>query len=701
MYTKFIKYLRYSLPFILLGIMIAGIIFTSCKDKEGNGIGGTTVLYSYGPMPIARGAELRFIGVNLDKVTSIVLPGGIEIQAASFVTKTSSLVTITVPQNAIPGLVVVKAPEGDITTKTPIGFSEPISITSFSPALIKAGQELTITGDYLNLVKAVIFTDRISVDSATFISKSRSQIKVIVPAAAQTGKIAVSNGKEDPIIVYSTTLLSVKLPVITTFLPNPVKAGTNLTITGTDLDLVKTVALGGSQNVTSFVSQTATQLILKIPDITQDDTLRLLPASGVKVKSSAKLVLVVPFVNVTPTTIKNGDDITVTGTDLDLINTVVFGGDKNGIIKVGGTTTQIVVAVPNDARTGIVKFTTKASKEVAGPSITIVDPVLTLFAPAAANAKTDIIITGLNLDLVVDVAFVGGMKGTIGTRTATQLVVTVPVGAKTGKITLIPKNGVQVQSATELVVLANLPVITSISEAKGIPGKKLTINGTKMDLIKTIIFPGNIAATEYGMKTATMVEVYVPLTVLTGRAQAKMITYEGEEGFLPELFYGSTDPIVDPALVLSNVSDGRAGTWDGSYAEIGENAAIALDGKYIHCIPSAASGWHWVWGNNWFAFPAVTKADYYFKIDVMLTKPFGALPAFQMEFGGTRVDIGSLKFSASETTEGWITVTYDLSTFSSLPATINSGGEWGINTNISGTADISGLYMDNFRFQHK
>ena len=72
MYKKFIKYIRCSLPFILLGVMSIGILFTSCKDKEENGVGGQVVLNSYGPMPIARGAELRFIGINLDKATSIL-----------------------------------------------------------------------------------------------------------------------------------------------------------------------------------------------------------------------------------------------------------------------------------------------------------------------------------------------------------------------------------------------------------------------------------------------------------------------------------------------------------------------------------------------------------------------------------------------------------------------------------------------------
>ena len=169
MQTKFIKYCNYALLFATLCIVSISVLLTSCKKEEAD---TTIVLNSFGPMPIARGAELQFIGKNLDKVTSVVLPNNIVI--TTFSNKTSKSFTVTVPQEALPGLIVLKTPQGDITTKTEIGFSEPISIASFLPATIKPGSELTITGDYLNLVEQVIFTDRITVAKASFTSQSRT-----------------------------------------------------------------------------------------------------------------------------------------------------------------------------------------------------------------------------------------------------------------------------------------------------------------------------------------------------------------------------------------------------------------------------------------------------------------------------------------------------------------------------------------------
>ena len=61
MQTKFKKYINRGL--LLLGITLATSIslFTSCEKEDDNGISGV-VLESFGPMPIARGAELKFFG---------------------------------------------------------------------------------------------------------------------------------------------------------------------------------------------------------------------------------------------------------------------------------------------------------------------------------------------------------------------------------------------------------------------------------------------------------------------------------------------------------------------------------------------------------------------------------------------------------------------------------------------------------------
>lgn len=710
MQTKYMKYIKRTFLFSLTCAVLAGTLFTSsCKKEEGDN--GLTVLNSFGPMPVARGAELRFIGENLDKVTSIILPDNIEIPAASFTSKSSKLLTITVPQEAVEGVIVLKAPQGDITTKTTLGFSEPISIANFTPSPIKFDEVLTITGDYLNLINEVIFTDRVAVAKAAFISQSRTELKLKVPAAAQTGKIAVSNGAEDPIIVYSTTVLTVKLPVLTTMAPNPVKAGTALTLTGTNLDLVKTVVFGGEKSVATFTSQTLTQIVLTVPFDSQDDTLRIIPASGVEIKSGAPLVMVVPTVNVSPTSVKNEEDITVTGTNLDLVDKVTFGGGKQGTIKAGGTTTQVLVTVPIDAVSGVVDFVTKAAKTVHGPSLTIIDPAFASFTPSSAAAKTDIIIAGTNLDLVTDVVFFGGNKGTIVTGSSSQMTVTVPVGAKTGKITLVAKNGSQIISAADFTVLANLPTITSFSEPKATPGQILTINGINLSLIKELIFPGNITATAYGTKTDTKVEVYVPANTTTGYGVIKIITYEGEEGLTPEIFIGATDPIVDQALVYFNF-DGK-NSWWGDIGAVENIASLAFDGNYFRINGGPYAGWKGLfWRNGGNDFPGniigTNVNDYVFKFDVNVIDAFSdPVGVIAIRLKGSEGDFwynwAPWKNEPFKTV-GWITVTVPISEFADGSNHISDmskiDSDFGMAWNNSAGSNLN-ICIDNLRFHHK
>jgi hypothetical protein len=696
MQKRYMKIRIWALLFATLCTVGASVILTSCQKEETD---TKVALYSFGPMPIARGAELKFIGVNLDKVTAVILPDNITI--TTFTTKTSKLLTLTVPQEAMPGYVVLKTPDGDITTKTTIGYSEPISIASFTPATVKAGDELTITGDYLNLVGEVIFTDRVSVLKDDFNSQSRTQIKLVVPDEAQTGKIAVSNAAEEPIIVYSATNLTVKLPAYTSVTPNPVKAGTALTIAGTDLDLVLKVTLGGNKIIASadFVSHTATEIVLNVPDDTKDGKVIMTPASGVEIVSADDLVMVVPTVTVTPVTLKNGQDITVTGTDLDLIDKVIFGGDKQGTIKAGGTDTQILVTVPDDAVTGVVTFVTKAEKEVTGPNLTMIDPAFTSFTPTSAKPNTDITITGTDLDLVVDVFFTGDIKGAIGTRTETQMAVTIPVGAKTGKITLVAKNGFTVQSAIDLTVLSNLPNFTGFTEAKGTPGQILTLNGTNMLLIKELIFPGGIYATAYGVKTDTKVEVYVPENVTTGFGQITMVTYEGEQGLLPSLFFGGTDPITPATIMISNFNGGGAtqSTW-GGVVTFG-TPSVYFDGTAA-MLGLTGAGWQWTWAQNWDSNcspPLAHPENYVLKFDICILTPAPNVEAgICLKGWDTAPYLGNNVFGTS-TNGNWITMTFDVLTAGMV---IDGTGDWGIWIN-GGSYDLTGIMIDNLRFDPK
>ena len=275
--------------------ILTGIGLSSCEKEK---IDTKITLNSFGPSPALRGGDLRFIGNNLEKVTSIILPGlkeGQTIEVTEITVFNEREIRITIPQEAGVGFITLKTPEGDITTITPLTFSEPISIKSISPGTIKAGQKLTITGDYLNLIKSVIFFEGIAVEQADFISQDRKKIEVEVPAEAQTGKIIISNGEEIPIEVYSENPITIVLPTFTSFAPAKIKPGAELTITGKDLDLVSMVEFGGGKIIPTFtLSADSTKITITVPEDAQEGIIKLIAKSGVYVEGDGELKLVMP-----------------------------------------------------------------------------------------------------------------------------------------------------------------------------------------------------------------------------------------------------------------------------------------------------------------------------------------------------------------------------------------------------------------------
>ncbi len=613
MQNIFKKYLKIALLPSILVVLGISILFTSCnKDEEDKSI----ALFSYGPMPVARGAELRFIGNSLDQVTAIIIPDGIEIAAGDFTSQSSELITLTVPQTAVEGYLVLKTPQGDITTKTPIGFSEPISIASFSPSSVKPGDTLTITGDYLNLVHEVIFFDRVSVNDSvvSFGSQSREKLTLVVPGKAQTGKIILSNGAEDPILIYSKSELSVTLPSVTAVSPNPVKAGTELTITGVDFDLVTSVTFGGDLSIDSsaFNSQSSTVIQVTAPLTAQDGDLIIYPASMVAV-TAAKLVMLDPTItNLSATTVKNGDTITVTGTDLDLVTNVTFSNSVAGTIVEGGSSTSIDIVVPDAAVSGDITFTTTSSKTVTAGSITLVEPTVTDISPNPVSAGSDITITGTDLDLVVSVTFGGDAVVDVTPVSTTSITLTVPNDAITGELTLTMINGQTVTTSSltvdkpEFCYITVLPTendtikegklfITEISNED-----KLTdveINGTSAQYILQgttlyILVPENTSgATDFTLISSNGTITY-ELNVVGGGIVEKIIWSDG-----PLLItWSDGGRVILPASAFTDVPAGSKLRYyfsdnDGAWAQAQVN-----DGQWnaLHTIvPSEVPEYDW------------------------------------------------------------------------------------------------------------
>lgn len=685
---------------LLAYLILSGIGMTACKKDEQTSV-NTVQLEVFGPSPVLRGGEIKFIGKNLNKVTSIVLAEGQEITEITVVSPEE--IWITIPQSAEPGHLTLKYAGGEIRTKTPLTFSEPISIDEVSPLNAKAGDVLTIEGEYLNLIAQVIFTQDAAVDSMEFVSHSREKIEVIVPRSAQSGKISISNGAEIPILIYSEQDVDVTLPTVMSIAPNPVKSGHSLTIKGTDFQLVESILFPEDVVVDEFeVDESFTEISVDVPSVAKEGHVRLVTYSGIEVMSE-ELALLTPVVKaVNPNPVKNGATLKIEGTDLDLVTSVIFEGDAEGEI-ISQSNTALEVNVPMTAKDGDLRLHTAAEKTTR-VEVSLVKPTVTALNPTSLMAGETVTITGTHLDLAHSVVFEGGHETQQLTAiSATSLRVDVPLEAESGVVKLVTVNGTEVISSAPLTVATpNIPIITGIpSSAK--PGDLIRIEGSRLHLVESVYFQDNIKATQYGSRSENLIEVYIPENAAKGSVRLKLVTFDGREVGSGTFTISGVDPVTDPSFVFFDF-DGKDSWW-GSYGSVENLPDLSISGNYFRVNTNLPGGWNdFFWRNSRsdFKTDGVTVADWAIKIDVNVLG--GATPELKFRLAGSDGDFWAI-IPRLQNQGRWYTVTVPLTDFrdedgtgnNRLPNVQNIDQDFGMATN--GAAGSINICIDNVRFE--
>ena len=477
----------------LLMLFLSSLLLMPSCDKEE--VNNDPLLQSFGPSPALRGGELRFIGQNLGEVTAVIFPGvtGGTVQVTDIITVNEREIKVMIPQDAGVGLVTLVTTSGEIQTRTPLTYSEPISISKVSPLKVKPGETLTIEGDYLNLIKRVIFVDNVAVEAGAFLpGQTRKKLQVTVPAEAQSGKIIISNGEEIPIEVYSESDLEVVLPSVAA--PADLtgkKPGEVIEIAGSDFDLVVSLLMPNGDEVPFEVIETEAGEAIRftLPANMTDGVVIVLPASGVEV-AIANIGLALPAnVVATPATgLRAGDLITLEGLNMELVTSLTFPGVAEAVEPESKTATEVTVTMPDAATSGNLLLNTGSgvSVEVA---IETLKPTFTAYENSTVPLGDNVVITGEDLDLVVRVLFTGGAEVEVNNTTPTSLTVAMPtMNVESGVLTLFMANGesVEIESLTiEAPLFAFIPILPGEEEeikAGGLFG----IEVTNLDKLTTV-----------------------------------------------------------------------------------------------------------------------------------------------------------------------------------------------------------------------
>lgn len=596
-------------------MLFSCLTFTACDngdDEDTNQYKGGISLNVFGPSPVSRGGVLRFLGSGMDKVTAVAIPGCDDITDIEVVSDTE--IRVTVPQTAQPGLVVLKTPKGDITTKTELTFTEPIALEAFAPAEVKPGSELTITGEYLNLIKEVIFADEVTVPADEFVSQSRQEIKVIVPDSAQTGKFILSDGAEIPNWIYSEGELEVTLPSVEAPLDLvDKKPGDVIRVSGKNFDLVKKVQMPNGDEVefTMTASSEGDELTFTLPDNVSDGEVTVLPASDVKVVVATVVVatpsnvVAVPAVN-----LRGGDMITLKGTNMDLVTDVTFPGVEEAVGLESQNSTEIKVLMPAAAISGDLQLNTNSGKATA-VSIATAKPENISYSAATVPAGEALTVKGVNMDVVSAVVFSGNVEVTVSDATATAISLTVPTTAETGALLLKMANGESVEAPSltiEKPVCAYLPALPD----KLVRGRIVELEIVNADKLTNVLL--NEASVQYINDAAKGVLMLNVPAELNGTYSLKLISSNGEIAYDVlvvaneetvwagplDISWGDGGRVLVPAVSFAKVTAGtvmkvyfdqKDQTWAQAQFNYGDWSGIAFSLFDTTMVPTDIYGW--------------------------------------------------------------------------------------------------------------
>ena len=499
---------------IALGLGLA--LLSSCTAQEldtDQYASDQVTLVSFGPNPVMRGGTVRFFGSNLQKVSSVEIPGIDPITTIEVTTSgVPSEIRVQLPVDGPEvGVITLKTAGGKtLVTKTELTYEEPIVFDSFSTVneVSYPGDVITLKGDYMSLVKSVIFEGG-AVAEVT--AKDRYTATAVIPAQAVTGKIIISDEGEIANLIYSEKELKIGDPTVSSFVVTSAKPGQTATVKGNYLNMIQTVTFAGDVvvDVTDFtVSEDAKTLSVALPATAKSGDVKVTDYAG-KEFTAGTLTLVQPAkLAAAPQPVKAGSELTVSGTDLDLISDVSFPGAGSTAFTYADN--AIKVTVPGKAKEGDITLT-MANGDAFTTAFTLVAPVVASVSPVSLKAGEDIVLTGTDLDLVVS-ATLGGKEVACALDPDsgnTRLVLTTSPSSTAGKIVLNLENGNTIELADDITLSYDSFIIVNEMPAAAHIGMPVTLKGENFMMLETI-YVGDAKVTSYTTRTDTEITFTMP-----------------------------------------------------------------------------------------------------------------------------------------------------------------------------------------------
>jgi large repetitive protein len=287
-------------------------------------------LSSADPMVGGAGSVITIRGFNFRLAKEVTFGG----TAATFKIISDSVIQATTPSGAT----------GNIIVRNVFGYGAlpgfiylpPPHIDAFTPRTGKSGNKIVITGSHFEYVKNV----RVSgLPVQSFNTISPTQLEIILGSSGD-GNIEVTTPGGSHTLAGFTAL-----PEIFDFMPAAATQASRMSITGSGLDNVTGISIGGKP-VTYSVSHSPTLLEVSIPEKSSGNI--VITKGATFATKGTFTYLYKPVINsITPAAAEPGNIIVITGDHFNAVpsENIVSFGPVNGTVT-QASTTQLTLQVP-------------------------------------------------------------------------------------------------------------------------------------------------------------------------------------------------------------------------------------------------------------------------------------------------------------------------------------------------------------------
>ncbi len=324
------------------------------------------------------------------------------------------------------------------------------------------------------------------------------------------------------LLVFATSAAAQqRRPVVERIEPTSGPVGTTVQLVGRDFDASATVVLG--ETPLEVLSRTPNRWSVRIPAGATSGEIVFRYSNAEYLAGDFRVTAAAAPPRVTaiaPTSGAPGTEVTITGENFSprLSDNAVTIAGRTAVVR-GATPTSLSVTVPEGATSGPVRVRVSGI-EVEGPAFTVgARTAITSFEPTVGPPGTRVVVRGAGFATKTrdNRVYVNNVVARVSRATESELEITVPRDATTGRILVDVQGGGRTESTASFTV-RELPRLDSFTPASGAPGTSVTLRGSRFgtDVRAVAVTIGSTAAT---VRTVAENEITVdiPQGAATGR----------------------------------------------------------------------------------------------------------------------------------------------------------------------------------------